>query len=584
MAQHSILNPRDYFLLAFSARKIDWLCDLCLQAGTLALLIFTPLAFGSVHVWAYSLMEMGIFFLAMVWMAQTLLGHSDTVTQRRNDGHCVAHSLFRQVIGPALPLVLFVGLILFQLTPLPPGLLRILSPSTYRLYQTALPGWPHQEPFADLVEITVQRLAPTSGLQAEPRAADIPLTPDASHLTPHVSSWRSLSVYPQAGWVELLKVLAYLAFFSLVALRNSPLLLGERTWLKGTSSLLLVLLTTGTGLALLAFLQQATWNGKLLWFFVPYHWSGPQPGSEGKLHGPFVNPDHFASYLEMILPLAMAAMLVSGRRLWERAGVRGKGVRLSTQITQTVAALSSLRAICCGLCTLAVIVILTALVFTLSRGGFSAAFAALFFMAWLLWPQSREVGKRESGRAGERWGQLWTKLGRAVCLLGFLSVPVIYLEYPEVFGRFLQTPQEMDTGRPVVYTATLALWRDFPFLGVGLGNFREVFPRYQPPAAGQVFYDYTHNDSLQLLAETGLIGFLLLVWGVFAVLRRAARSWPRVTGEHRLWLAGIFAGIVALLLHSLVDFPLHIPSNALLFVTLLALAARIGQEQIFSIR
>lgn len=168
------------------------------------------------------------------------------------------------------------------------------------------------------------------------------------------------------------------------------------------------------------------------------------------------------------------------------------------------------------------------------------------------------------------------KLGRAICFLGFLSVPVFYLEYPEVFGRFLQIPQEADTGRPVIYTATLALWRDFPLLGVGLGNFQEVFPRYQPPAAGYYIYDYTHNDYLQFLAETGLIGSILLVWCIAGVLWRAAHSWSQVAGEQRLWLAGVLTGIVAMLLHSLVDFNLHIPANALLFVTLLALSVRLG--------
>lgn len=178
-----------------------------------------------------------------------------------------------------------------------------------------------------------------------------------------------------------------------------------------------------------------------------------------------------------------------------------------------------------------------------------------------------------------RRGYLWPGLGRTVCLLGFLSLPVIYLEYPQVFGRFLFIPQEMETGRSAVYAATLALWRDFPLLGAGLGNFQEVFPRYQPPTAGQNFYDYAHNDYLQLLVETGAIGFLLLGWCITGVLRRAARSWSTVTGEPRLWLAGVLTGIVAILLHSLVDFSLHIPANALLFVTLLALSVRLGQER-----
>lgn len=511
------------------------LCDLFLNAGTVILLIFTPLAFGAVHVWAFSLMEMGTFFLIIVWMGKLLL-------------QGVSPDFIRTTIAlassGALPFLLFVGLVLFQLVPLPPGLLRVLSPATYQLYETALPGWPHQEPFTDLPEI----INPTNSTNPSP--------------------WLSLSVYREVSQVELLKLVSYCAFFALVALRGFPLLI------------LRSLIALGTGLGLLAFLQQATWNGKLLWFFVPYHWGSPQPGSEGRLHGPFVNPDHFAGYLAMIVPLAVAAVLICGRRVRVMEKNHSDSLPIGSGapawITRIVSTLSSLQALSCGLSLLAAAMILSALVFTLSRGAFSAAFAALFFMAWLLWPHSR--GKEQKRGYRNPINSILTKLGRAACLLGFLSVPVMYLEYPQVFGRFLQIPQEVDGGRPVIYAATLALWRDFPLFGVGLGNFQEVFPRYQPPAVGQAFTDYTHNDYLQLLAETGLIGFLLLVGCIADVLRRAAHSWSEVTGEQRLWLAGILTGIVAVLLHSLVDFNLYISANALLFATLLALSVRIGKS------
>jgi O-antigen ligase len=150
------------------------------------------------------------------------------------------------------------------------------------------------------------------------------------------------------------------------------------------------------------------------------------------------------------------------------------------------------------------------------------------------------------------------------------------LEYSQIFGRFVDLPEQIEAGRAAVYVATLALWRDFPLFGVGVGNFQDIFPLYQPAAVGQVFYDYAHNDYLQLLAETGILGFAFLMWAFSSVLYAAGRFWHKAMGEQRVWLAGVLAGVVAMALHSLVDFNVHIPANALLFVTLLALSVRLG--------
>ncbi|MGH8008677.1 MAG: hypothetical protein ACREQ3_16930, partial [Candidatus Binatia bacterium] len=375
------------------------LCERFLNTGILVLLVFTPLAFGAVHVWAFSLMEMSIFFLVLIWAGHTLWGRYKKAPVPASSLSCNVYAV--------LPFALFLCLAVFQLLPLPPGLLSTLSPATYQLYQTVLPGWPHQESFPDLGEVTVQRLAPATATPSEPGTEE--------SLFPHPSSpWRPLSLYAPASRLELLKLLAYSAFFALVASKGSPLLI------------MFSLVTLGTGLALLAFLQQATWNGKLLWFFVPQHWSGPRPGNEGPLHGPFVNPDHFAGSLEMILPLAVAAMLVCGRQVWQHQKIgRRRNFSLSAGITQTVATLSSPSAFFCGLCVLATIVILTALVFTMSRGGFSAAFASLFFMAWLLWPRP------QSSVLSPQSSSVWAKLGRVACILGFLSVPLLYLAQPQ---------------------------------------------------------------------------------------------------------------------------------------------------------
>ena len=118
-------------------------------------------------------------------------------------------------------------------------------------------------------------------------------------------------------------------------------------------------------------------------------------------------------------------------------------------------------------------------------------------------------------------------------------------------------------------------WRifvDHPVNGIGLGALPEVFPRYETLYDGNVV-QHTHNDYVEALAETGIIGalcgvvfLLLLAWSSWARLVRAADS------ADLAYHIGAVAACAGLLVHSLVDFNLHIPSNALIFLLQCALA------------
>jgi O-antigen ligase len=121
-------------------------------------------------------------------------------------------------------------------------------------------------------------------------------------------------------------------------------------------------------------------------------------------------------------------------------------------------------------------------------------------------------------------------------------------------------------------------WRiflDHPLFGTGLGTLEYVFPRYETLYDGTVV-NHTHNDYVEVLAETGAIGGL--VCASFLVLFFAA-GWRRIAeAKGSLPLAlhiGAFSSCCALLAHSLVDFNLHIPSNALLFLIQAAMATSV---------
>lgn len=97
--------------------------------------------------------------------------------------------------------------------------------------------------------------------------------------------------------------------------------------------------------------------------------------------------------------------------------------------------------------------------------------------------------------------------------------------------------------------------------GVGLGNFRAAFPLYQLPGAAAT--KLAHNDYLQMWCETGIGGCFLFVafWAYFAVWG-ARKLLDSAQAPKRWLLTGLYTGLVAFLLHSLVDFNFFNPSLA----------------------
>jgi tetratricopeptide (TPR) repeat protein len=125
-----------------------------------------------------------------------------------------------------------------------------------------------------------------------------------------------------------------------------------------------------------------------------------------------------------------------------------------------------------------------------------------------------------------------------------------------------------DLVNPASFYLRLSYWRsgldmalDNLWTGVGLGNFGTVYPKYQRPGAGDV--KAAHNDYLQALCETGIFGFLLFCgfWAYF-IFWGARRLLQETDPRERWILAGLYAGVLAFLIHSLVDFNFFNPALA----------------------
>jgi O-antigen ligase len=204
------------------------------------------------------------------------------------------------------------------------------------------------------------------------------------------------------------------------------------------------------------------------------------------------------------------------------------------------------------------LIILTALVLSLSRGAWGASTCGLIFMASMLL-SSRRFNRKKL--------LLFLILGVSVLLLIVLaSTPVV-----ERLLTVLENQEDASfQSRRIAWKGVIQMIVDNPLLGTGPGTFALVFTQYQPPGLGRRFMN-AHNDYLHYTAELGLLLVPLLIFAIFAFYRKALTKLDNPSRLLRGITLGAVSGITAILFHSLLDFNLHIPANALLFTFLAAI-------------
>ncbi len=268
-------------------------------------------------------------------------------------------------------------------------------------------------------------------------------------------------------------------------------------------------------------LQHLTFNGKLYWFREMRYGGIP--------FGPYVNRNHFAAFAELVIPVALVP-LVMGKVRRERWFAVGLFALLP----------------------------IGALFLSASRGGI-ISFAAEIGLLILLLILRRSAGKH-------------VLAGAAVLLVAFMLVS--WLGARQIIDRFasMQSLEVQAGKRASMRVDTWHIFREHFWTGTGLGTLQTVFPAYETNYDAKIV-NHTHNDYLETLAETGILGAACCAWFLVALFLRSLRllflhdkSFPAA-----LHLSGLVA-CAGFLVHSLVDFNLHIPANALLFFLMANLA------------
>ena len=267
--------------------------------------------------------------------------------------------------------------------------------------------------------------------------------------------------------------------------------------------------------------------------------------------GTYINRNHFAGLLEMVLPFTVALGLhLAGklRRAAQRSEAKARSLLSAPELLPLVCLL------------FLAVVIFTALIFSRSRMGILSALASL--MAVLALAGSSSLSKRTRAVVA------------ALFFLGIIGI-VAWVGSDPVVMRFEILGQEYaQTGqnRISIWRDSLRLIHQHPLLGTGLGTFSVAYTSVQTAFLNHLV-DHAHCDYLEVVSELGVPGGVLVFGSIFWILVRAVRRYRKA--EDRFDTAvclGCIGSITAILVHSLADFNLYIPANALVFTVTLALA------------
>ena len=345
--------------------------------------------------------------------------------------------------------------------------------------------------------------------------------------------WAVLPFLAYAGWRYATADIEYVARQEwLQVLMLGILFLGIVNGLYGQESQRIIVFTligVATVISMYGIYQWLSGSDRVLAFTRP-------PTYHNRASGTYICPNHFAGLLEMALPLALA-LSFSGR------------INAVARVVLGYAAL----------------VMLAGIAGSLSRGAWMSAILALLVYFSLL-----------ARRRAYRW--------IAIALLALVCFGGVWT-YSKSIARQRTAVAISGHHRDVrlrFWSAAWEMWRENPWWGVGPDHFDHRYRAFRDPVdKTQARPGRAHNDYLNTLADYGVAGLVLLMLPIGAGIWGLFRCWPYVKrnagefggkGSNRSAIVlGCALGLLAMLVHSFFDFNMHVPANAMVAVTLLAI-------------
>jgi O-antigen ligase len=292
-------------------------------------------------------------------------------------------------------------------------------------------------------------------------------------------------------------------------------------------------------------IQLAAGMNRILWWENIYN--------KNFVTGTFINRNHLAAFLSMSICLGVGYLWSLANR--GNTEIRGQGRR--THLRENIMRAAGILGYRSVLALLALSLMTAALLGSASRGGVLSLFCGLVFMTGLI--MARYFRSR-----------------RGFLLMVLFALMITYVGYVAA-DRVVERFRTFDAGledRIAISKDGLRMANDFPLTGSGPGTFEYVFPRYQSVHTNMIV-DHAHNDWVELKSEYGWIGLAAVTAALSFFLILAIGRWRN---RHDGFVVGVGIGgigaVVAISVHSLSDFNLHIPANPLLLSLILAVTWR----------
>ena len=281
-----------------------------------------------------------------------------------------------------------------------------------------------------------------------------------------------------------------------------------------------------------------------IWWFSDYG---------GDVRGTYINRNHFAGFMAMGLMLATgyASSLINDffrKNISLPHNTRGRFLRLlSLEQSHSKRLLVIFSGVIIGL----------GLVLSASRGGIISAALGLLVLG--VFYVTRQSQKRNG----------------LIVMVVFLLIGAygVHVGQQHTVERFQSDQlQSSFEGRYRYAEKTMEVFKDYELGGVGIGNFQYAYPRYQAPEDMGLLIDYAHNDWAQLLAESGMAGFVIVLIGLGYFIYFLIRRWQARRDPQVLALGIVpLAVLTTMGVHSYFDFNLHIPANFLVLAAVVAI-------------
>ncbi|WP_201244486.1 O-antigen ligase family protein [Halochromatium salexigens] len=315
----------------------------------------------------------------------------------------------------------------------------------------------------------------------------------------------------------------------------------------GLLVLVMALINTRERVRLLVYVMLAVVTLEALWGIA-----GIYATPAVRARGTYINPNHFAGLLELGIGLTLGWLLTLGAARQRHSHWRQRLSGLLQSVNGRNLRLYGY---------LALLILFGALVLSASRGGILAMLAAISLMFAVA-----AAVRGSQGRALRLLG---------VALLALLAGAVVF--GADLFLKRLDQSFLEAEGRRQTATATVLMIQSYPVLGSGSGTWGTLYPMFKAPEAHSMLKtENAHNDHLELLAEQGVIGYMLLGGAILVAIGVNLLALRRGDALIRGLSFGCALGMLSLLIHAWVEFNFHIPANAAWFWVVLALGLAVS--------